>query len=231
MCQGEATGFRRIGGFSATGRRRGARIIPRRCGTIPRMSVRLASSPGGTSRCGSGSDRGSSPRSAAARVWFQPVRSSAWTTSDRSSCSRSMPAAGSSTRSPRRTAPAAAKREVAGGQRVAFGQQHRALDGVAQLADVARPAVAPAAASCASGATPRTLLLELGVVGVDVELDEPRDVVGAVAQRRQHNRQHVEPVEEVLAELAGLAPPPAGCGSSPPPRGRRRGCRPRRRRA
>ena len=45
----------------------------------------------GTSRCGSGSDRGSGRAAPRAAVWFQPVRSSAWTTSERSSCSRSMP--------------------------------------------------------------------------------------------------------------------------------------------
>ena len=37
------------------------------------------------------------PSRAAALVWFQEVRSSAWTTSERSSCSRSRPAGGSST--------------------------------------------------------------------------------------------------------------------------------------
>src|SRR5687768_15238581 len=33
------------------------------------------------------------------------------------------------------------KRKIAIGQLVAIGQQHRALDGIAELADVARPAV------------------------------------------------------------------------------------------
>ena len=43
-----------------------------------------------------------------ARVWFQPLRSSACTTSERSSCSRSIPVAGSATPSVSRAAAAEA---------------------------------------------------------------------------------------------------------------------------
>ena len=48
------------------------------------------------------------------------------------------------------------------------------------------------------------MLLKLGVVRVHVEGDKRRDVVCPLTQRRQPNRQHVQPVEQVLAELALL---------------------------
>ena len=112
-----------------------------------------------------------------------------------------MPAAGSSTRSLRRTGPAAVPLRSLGRQRVAFGQQHRPLNRVPKLADVAGPRV-PLQLLHRVGRHAADALLELGVVGVDVERDEPRDIVGAVAQRRKRNRQHVEPVEQVLPKLS-----------------------------
>ena len=136
-----------------------------------------------------------------------------------------MPVAGSSTRvvearrAGRRRPGSRSARQL-----VAVGEQHRALDGVPQLADVAGPAVRlqPLHRLGGDAAHP---LLELGVVGVDVEVHERRNVVGALAQRRQHDRQHVQAVVQILAEASLPALRPRGCGSSRRSRARRRGCR------
>ena len=81
-----------------------------------------------------------------------------------------------------------------------FGQQHRALDGVLQLADVAGPVVA------------HQQLQRVGRQAVDAassarrrsgagRTSPARDVVLALAQRRHVDRDDVEAVVEVLAEL------------------------------
>ncbi len=51
---------------------------------------------------------------------------------------------------------------------------------------------------------PRTVLVEAGAVAADEEVDEHRQVFDALAQRRQAHRNHVDAVEEVLAERAFL---------------------------
>ena len=99
-------------------------------------------------------------------------------------------------------------------------ERHRALDGVLELADVARPVIRhqPAhaflrdgqrrARSSAGGlaavsgtvavAAGVALLLELA----EEVLHEQRHVLLPLAQRRQLHRDHVQPVEQILAELS-----------------------------
>ena len=81
----------------------------------------------------------------------------------------------------------------------AAGQHHRALDGIAQLAHVARPVVG---LERPHGLVRQPLdgaLLDLGEVG-----DEPRrqrgDILGPVAQRWHLHAKDVEPVVEVAAQ-------------------------------
>ena len=165
------TGFRGFWRVFDRGRgekRSGRRGLFHRTGGKPPRLRRGPTFRAGTSRSGSESDPGSVPGARRLSSGSMPVRSSAWTSSERSSCSRSMPAAGSSTRSLSRTGPAAAPLEIAGRQRVAFGQQHRPLNGVAKLADVAGPRVALKLLHRVGGHA-ADALLELGVVGVDVE--------------------------------------------------------------
>jgi hypothetical protein len=83
----------------------------------------------------------------------------------------------------------------------ALGQHHRAADAVDQLAHIARPVVrhhglqrAPAEALEPAAALGREL--------AEVVLREQADVVAALTQRRHRQRQHVEPVVQVLAEGA-----------------------------
>ena len=86
-------------------------------------------------------------------------------------------------------------------QRRAGGEDDRALDDVLQLADVARPGVANQGLHDRGrdgldppAHPPGELLGEMA--------DQPRDVVAALAQRRQHEREHVQAVVEVAAEAA-----------------------------
>src|SRR4051794_14625108 len=82
-------------------------------------------------------------------------------------------------------------------------QDRRALDHVAQLADVPRPAVVFEHA--------HRLLIDAGdvlliarVEFVDERLDEQRQIVLALAKRRQAERKDVEAVVQILAQLSGL---------------------------
>ena len=79
-------------------------------------------------------------------------------------------------------------------------QHHGALDDVLELANVARPVVLGQQVErvrrqleSALAGSPRRTFEEV--------VDEQRDVVLAIAQRRQLNRDDVEAVEEILAEL------------------------------
>ena len=101
-------------------------------------------------------------------------------------------------------------------QRRARREDDRALDDVLQLADVARPGVAH------QGVHDR------GRDGLDLPAhppgeplgemaDQQRDVVAALAQRRQHDREDVQAVVEVAAEAAVGRPSAPGRGSWPPP--------------
>ncbi len=79
------------------------------------------------------------------------------------------------------------------------GQDGAALDGVAQLADVARPGVAPQRGAGLVG--------EAGQHLVRRAREERQQVVGQrqhvarpLTQRRQHHLDHVQPIEQILAE-------------------------------
>ena len=80
-------------------------------------------------------------------------------------------------------------------------QHHRALDDVLQLADVARPVVFLQQIQRLGGQLEVGLLVFLAVLLEEV-LDQQRDVVLALAQRRQLHGDDVQPVVQVLAELA-----------------------------
>src|SRR5688572_23847736 len=91
--------------------------------------------------------------------------------------------------------------QIALGQHFALSQDHHAFERVPQLADVARPAIADE--------PPHDFRRDLSRRGVLVGcnlleemLDQDRDVVDAIAQRREDNLHDVEPIEQVLAERA-----------------------------
>ena len=54
----------------------------------------------------------------------------------------------------------------------------------------------------AAGVTRLILLAKLRVEAVDVVVDEQRDIVRPLAERRHHNRHDVEAIVEVLPETA-----------------------------
>ena len=109
------------------------------------------------------------------------------------------------------------RREIGQGvqvQHVAAREHDRALDDVLELAHVARPLV--------SEQPPHRLgrdildaLARLAGVTPQERANQQRDVVDALAQRRQRHREDVEPVVEILAELPRAPPSAAGCGWSP----------------
>ena len=79
--------------------------------------------------------------------------------------------------------------------------QHRPLDALPQLPDVARPRLRLEPAGRGGGDRQRLALVDLRR-----PLQEPRaedgDVVGTLAERRQVNRHQVDAVEQIFAELA-----------------------------
>jgi hypothetical protein len=89
-----------------------------------------------------------------------------------------------------------------GNRLVVNGERHRALDFVLQLTRVARPlephqrvervGIDPADAL---GVAPRARREKAGC--------EQRDILAAIAQRRQLNREHREPVVKILAKAPG----------------------------
>ncbi len=86
---------------------------------------------------------------------------------------------------------------------LAAGQDDRALDDVAHLADVARPVVLLEDAR--RGRIERGDRLVVAVVELGEErLHQQRQVVLAQAERRQLDGEHVQPVVQVLAQLAVL---------------------------
>src|SRR5262245_36898018 len=78
-------------------------------------------------------------------------------------------------------------------------QRDRALDRILELADVARETVGEQPLERLGG-DPLDLLAELARVPLEEVVDEQREVVLALAQRRQRDLDHVEPVVEVFAE-------------------------------
>ena len=83
----------------------------------------------------------------------------------------------------------------------AGGQDDAALHGVFQLADVAGPLVVHQQAQCFGGELAGREAVFFGVELEEVR-GEQRDVLLAVAQRRQFEADDVEAVEEVFAEAA-----------------------------
>ena len=92
------------------------------------------------------------------------------------------------------------------------GQDDRPLDRVLQLPDVARPVAGRRAGAtrprrdAAPSAKPARGRL-------DEVLGQQRDVLAALAQRRDLDREHVEPVEQVRRGSGPPRPPPRGRGS------------------
>src|SRR6266481_1326019 len=86
-------------------------------------------------------------------------------------------------------------------------EDHGALDGVLQLAHVARPGIPFEGGERRAGETADRLPV-LRRVPADEMFRQQRDVLDAVAQRREDHLDHVEAVVEVLAELP--LPHPAG---------------------
>src|SRR5437870_7104605 len=82
-----------------------------------------------------------------------------------------------------------------------LGQDHAALDDVLALTHVARPPVGVQGGQ-RLGRKPLDSLVEPSVVAPDEMIDEQRDVLDALAQRRHHDRHYVEPVVEIFAEGA-----------------------------
>ena len=95
------------------------------------------------------------------------------------------------------------ERQVLFGDVVLVADRHQPLDQVLELADVARPPVLLQHRHRRVGDA-LDLLPEPRVVALQEELGELRDVLGALAQRRQLDRDDVDPVVEVLAEAPFL---------------------------
>src|SRR5437899_1614963 len=93
------------------------------------------------------------------------------------------------------------KPELCGGDEPGVRNDQRSLDRVLELADVPRPRVRhqqlPGVAT-----QPRLPLAHPLAQAADEFLGEEHHVLAALAQRRQVNRKHAEPVIEILTELA-----------------------------
>ena len=116
----------------------------------------------------------------------------------RSRASSSTPLAGNSKSSPD-PAVAVSDAKSLDFEPLFVGQQHRALDDIPQLADVARPPVG-LERGIRRRARPLHAFAELAVEAVDEIFDEQRHILRMRAQRRDGNRQDVEPVVQVAAE-------------------------------
>ncbi len=81
-----------------------------------------------------------------------------------------------------------------------FGQHDRAVDDIPQLADVAGPGVIQQALPGGDGkGQPRPAVLP--PVMVQERIDQQKNVIAPLAQRRQGQFENAEPVIEVFAEL------------------------------
>src|SRR5262245_1499168 len=90
-------------------------------------------------------------------------------------------------------------RQVGEADLAAAAQHHQPLDQVLELAHVARPVVAHERFHGLGRDAARAELLLLAGLAQEVR-HEQRDVLAALAERRHFDRDHVEPVEQVLAE-------------------------------
>ena len=94
------------------------------------------------------------------------------------------------------------------------GQAREPVDDVAQLADIARVRVVQQEVAQSPRHLDRAPLQRFGGL-VAEELEQQRNLVPALAQRRQRHVNDAEPIEQVLAEfplLAQLAQVPVGRG-------------------
>src|SRR5688572_23825122 len=108
-------------------------------------------------------------------------------------------------------------REIGGGQRIAVAQNGGPEEGVLELADIARPAIAHQHLEPVVGDRQVAHARLLGDPGEEVA-GERRDVAGAVPQGRDRHVDDVQPVIEVLAEAAAgdfLGETPVGRGDDP----------------
>ena len=87
----------------------------------------------------------------------------------------------------------------------ALRHQHRALDRVIELADVAGPAVLEQHLHRAALEPGEALPVALRVLAEEV-LREQRQILAAIAQRRQPDLDRVQPEQQVLPEPAGRRP-------------------------
>jgi hypothetical protein len=94
-------------------------------------------------------------------------------------------------------------REVELVDQLAAAEHHGALDGVLELTHVARPAVVAHAVQRGLGEAGDPLAV-LDRVDAHEVVGEQRDVLEAVAQRRDADRDDVDAIEQILAEAAGL---------------------------
>ena len=97
-------------------------------------------------------------------------------------------------------------RDFGGADRLAGEEDAESLDDVGEFAHVAGPAIARECVDAGLRPLRRRLARPAPVERREVR-DERCDVAGALAQRRDHHRDHIDPEEEVLAEssLAHLA--------------------------
>ena len=92
-------------------------------------------------------------------------------------------------------------RQVANGDPVAVAEDHGVLDDVVELAHVALPRQRHEELQ-GRAVDALEVLLQLAVVHRHEVLDERRDVLAALAQRRNLDAEDVEPVVEIVAERA-----------------------------
>ena len=96
-----------------------------------------------------------------------------------------------------------AERQIVDIDTVGLGHQDRALDRMAELADVAGPLIGAQRVQCGA----RNLLdvlAEQPIVVLDKMGDEGRDRFAPFAQRRNQDGGRIEPIVQVVAELPRL---------------------------
>src|SRR6185503_9200050 len=93
--------------------------------------------------------------------------------------------------------------EILHTEQAVVGEQHCAFDGVAKLANVARPAIL-IEYRLRGGLEPSHVFAELAVVAVDVVRHQQANVADTFAKCRKPNRHDLQPIKEVLAKLPCL---------------------------
>ncbi len=89
--------------------------------------------------------------------------------------------------------------DLLGAKLVPLQQRHGAIEAVAQLAHVARPAISSQIVCHVAGKA-RAWTLQFAGKARDKLLGQHHDIRLALAQRRQRQTQHVEAIVEILAE-------------------------------